>query len=151
HNLLLVGRGEPADRLVVVVQGQAELPQVVLAAHAVGGLAHLLDGGQQQADQDGDDGDHHQQLDQGEGVTAVHGGGPPVWGRRPPLLGAAGSAVGAWSPSPQRQARAAGIYGARYSRYQAMVRRSPSSRLNSGTHPSTRRALAALRYWWTIS
>ena len=31
-----------------------------------GGLADLLHGRQQQADQDGDDGDHHQQLDQRE-------------------------------------------------------------------------------------
>src|SRR5262249_40546058 len=35
-------------------------------------LAHLLDGGEEEADQDGDDRDHHQQLDQREG------GGPPA-------------------------------------------------------------------------
>ena len=49
---------------------QAELLHVVLTLHAGGGLADLLDGGQQQADQDGDDGDHHQQLDEGEAVSS---------------------------------------------------------------------------------
>src|SRR5207247_1142338 len=39
-----------------------------------GGLADLLDGGQQQADQDGDDRDHHQQLDQREGTPACVNG-----------------------------------------------------------------------------
>jgi len=58
--------GEFAVGVVEIVGGQADLVEVVLAAHAVGGLADLLDGGQQQADQDGDDGDHHQQLDQRE-------------------------------------------------------------------------------------
>src|SRR5262249_43827392 len=40
--------------------------EVVLALGAGGGLAHLLHRGQQQADEDGDDGDHHQQLNQRE-------------------------------------------------------------------------------------
>jgi len=51
---------------VIVVKGHAELLQLATALHASGGLADLLNGGQEQADQDGDDGDHHQQLDQGE-------------------------------------------------------------------------------------
>src|SRR5262249_23748885 len=34
--------------------------------HACGGLADLLHGGEQQADEDGDDRDHHQKLDQRE-------------------------------------------------------------------------------------
>jgi len=55
------------------VTGQAELLEVVGALHACGGLSDLLDGGQQQADEDGDDGDHHQQLDQRE-RTARRGG-----------------------------------------------------------------------------
>jgi hypothetical protein len=49
------------------VQGQADLPQVVLALGALGGGADLLDGGQEQADQDGDDGDHDEQFHQREG------------------------------------------------------------------------------------
>ena len=59
-------RWERAVRVVVVVQGQAELLEVVGAVHAAGGLADLLHRRQQQADQDGDDRDHHQQLDQRE-------------------------------------------------------------------------------------
>jgi hypothetical protein len=51
---------------VIAVHGQAELLEVVLARHAVGALADLLDRGQQQANEDGDDGDYHQQLDQRE-------------------------------------------------------------------------------------
>src|SRR5262245_9187933 len=52
-----------------IVKGQADLLEVVLALHARGGLAHLLDGGQQQADKDGDDCYHHQQLDQRERLS----------------------------------------------------------------------------------
>ena len=52
--------------VAVVVDSQAELFEVVLAAHAIGCLAHLLHGRQQEADQDGNDGDHHQELDQRE-------------------------------------------------------------------------------------
>src|SRR5262249_45823785 len=60
-----------ADRQVVVdvveaVQRQAELLEVVGALDARGGLAHLLDGGEQQADEDGDDRDDDEQLDQRE-------------------------------------------------------------------------------------
>src|SRR5262249_42664974 len=49
-------------RVVEVVGGQADLLEVVLAPSAVGGLADLLDGGQEH----GDDRYHHQQLDQRE-------------------------------------------------------------------------------------
>ena len=59
---------------MVVVQGQADLLQVVDALGAAGGLARRLHGGQEQADQDGDDGDHHQQFDQRE-TGAAEGGG----------------------------------------------------------------------------
>jgi hypothetical protein len=51
---------------VVVVEGQPELLEVVAALDACRRLADLLDGGQEQADQDGDDRYHHQQLDQRE-------------------------------------------------------------------------------------
>src|SRR5262249_2879569 len=37
--------------------------------HAGGGLANLLNGRQQEADEDGDDGDHHQQLDQRKPIS----------------------------------------------------------------------------------
>src|SRR5262249_58697196 len=58
--------GEFAVGVVVVVEGQADLLEVVLTAQAVGRCADLLYRGQEQADEDGDDGDHHQQLDQRE-------------------------------------------------------------------------------------
>src|SRR5262249_338027 len=64
------GVGELAVVVVVVVQGQAELLEVVGALGACGSLADLLDGGEEQADQDGDDGDHHQQLDQRQATPA---------------------------------------------------------------------------------
>jgi hypothetical protein len=68
--LLEAGREAPVDA-VVVVCGQAQLLQIVGALQAGGGLADLLDGGQEQADEDGDDGDHHQQLDQRESDTML--------------------------------------------------------------------------------
>jgi hypothetical protein len=43
---------------VIVVQGQADLLQVVGALGPPSGLAGGLDGGQEQADQDRDDRDH---------------------------------------------------------------------------------------------
>jgi hypothetical protein len=46
------------------VQGEHLLFEVVLRLGASSSLAHLLYGGQEQADEDGDDRDHHQQLDQ---------------------------------------------------------------------------------------
>lgn len=47
---------------MVVMHGQAELLQVVFALGPSGGLARLLDRWQQQCDQHGDNGNHHQQL-----------------------------------------------------------------------------------------
>jgi hypothetical protein len=43
----------------MVVLGEAELLEVVLAGHARGRLAHFLDRRQEEADEDGDDGDYH--------------------------------------------------------------------------------------------
>src|SRR5262245_41350198 len=51
---------------VIIVGGQADLLEVVGALHPVGSLADLLYRRQQEADQDGDDGDDHQHLDQRE-------------------------------------------------------------------------------------
>jgi len=66
-------RGKAPFGPLVVVQGQPHLFEVVRAAHAGGSLADLLHGGEQEADEDGDDGDHHQQLDQGEARPSFHG------------------------------------------------------------------------------
>ena len=63
--------GELPVVAVIVVRGQDNLLEVVLALEAVGGLAHLLDGGQEQADEHRDDRDDDQQLDQREGRAAL--------------------------------------------------------------------------------
>src|SRR5262249_18529515 len=59
-----------------VVQGQAQLLEVVLALDALGRRAHLLHRRQQQPNKDGDDGDYHQQLNEreapGAGCTELH-------------------------------------------------------------------------------
>ena len=47
-----------------VVAGQTKLLHIVDAFAAVGGFADLLHGREQEADQDGDDGDHDQQFDE---------------------------------------------------------------------------------------
>jgi hypothetical protein len=54
------------------VQGEALLLEVVGVLRPGGGLADLLDGGEQQADQDRDDGDDDEQLDQREGGPAAN-------------------------------------------------------------------------------
>src|SRR5205809_133416 len=53
-----------AGRVVVVVNGDADLLEVVRAGHAVGGFPHLLHGGEQQSYEDANDRNDHQQLDQ---------------------------------------------------------------------------------------
>src|SRR5262249_13844872 len=56
--------------VVVVVKRQADLLQVVAALGPGGRFADLLDGGEEQSDQDRDDRDHHQQLDERETSTS---------------------------------------------------------------------------------
>ena len=90
-DLLLVHAGRQTFAVgLVVVASQGDLLEVVRALQAGGGLADLLDGGQQQADQDGDDGDDHQQFDQSEGATGTrtrHQGSPEqpqgIWRKAP--------------------------------------------------------------------
>jgi hypothetical protein len=52
--------------VVVDQQPQADLPQVVLALDNGGTVAYLLHCRQEQAKQRGDDGHHHEQLNQGK-------------------------------------------------------------------------------------
>jgi hypothetical protein len=59
------------------MHGQANLFEVVLARHSVGGFAHLLHGRQQQADEDPDDREDDQHLDQGKGSAMAPHGKPP--------------------------------------------------------------------------
>src|SRR5262249_40251683 len=67
------GRREAVVGVVVVVQGEAELFEVVSTAPAVGSLAHLLHRRQGDGYRQPDDGDHHQELDQREGRTLAAG------------------------------------------------------------------------------
>ena len=53
------------------MQGEPDLLQVVHALDPPRRLAGRLNGRQQQGDQDGDDRDHHQELDQREAGTAA--------------------------------------------------------------------------------
>jgi hypothetical protein len=61
-----VGRRQGLVRVVSSLRGQPDLLEVVHALGACGRLAHFLDRGQEEADEDGNDGDHHQKLDQRE-------------------------------------------------------------------------------------
>jgi hypothetical protein len=58
------------------MHGQAELVQVIATLGAAGRLTGLLDGRQEQGDQDRNDGDHHEQFNQGETATS-HDEVPP--------------------------------------------------------------------------
>ena len=55
-----------ADRVVIVMNGNPDLLEVVHALNASCRLPRLLYRGQQQADQDGDDGNDDEQFDQRE-------------------------------------------------------------------------------------
>ena len=63
--------GQDAIGVVVLMDGEADLLEVVGASHMRRGGASGLHGGQKEADDDGDDGDDDEQLDQG--VTATLG------------------------------------------------------------------------------
>ena len=72
-------RREHPHRIVGVVHRQTELLEVVGTLNPPCRLADFLHGRQQEADEDGDDGDHDEQLDQGEGPsrqTILHGVAP---------------------------------------------------------------------------
>ena len=53
---------------MVDVRGEGELLEVVLTLQPGGRLPDFLHGGQKEADEDCDDGNYHEQFDQGEGV-----------------------------------------------------------------------------------
>src|SRR5207244_12101687 len=93
----------------IVIERDAELPQVVFALGAVGGLADLLDRGQKQPDENGDDGDDDQELDQGEGgrakrcvTRAEHGTSPFCRAGQKRSLRPSGEALVRTGPSPCR-------------------------------------------------
>src|ERR1700737_4184010 len=53
---------------MVIVDGKANLLEVVGTTYPIGGLAHFLHRREKQSNQHADDGNHHQQLDQGKTV-----------------------------------------------------------------------------------
>jgi hypothetical protein len=53
------------------VEGQPDLFEIVGTLRALSGFAHLLDRGDEQADQDRNDRNDHQQFDQGEGSRTM--------------------------------------------------------------------------------
>jgi hypothetical protein len=59
------------------MQGQPDLAQIVLALCAAGRFAHFLDCRQKQTGRDQQDGDHHQDLNQGH-ARPSHGGYSPM-------------------------------------------------------------------------
>ena len=65
HHAVPAGR-EAVERVVIFLGGQAKLLQVVLAPGPVSRFASRLDRGQEERHQHADDGDDHEQLDQGE-------------------------------------------------------------------------------------
>ena len=62
--------GWKTAQLVVEIMGaQADLFQIVLAAQATGRFSHFLNGRQKHADQNGNNGNDHQDFDKREGST----------------------------------------------------------------------------------
>jgi hypothetical protein len=56
---------------MVVVKRDSDLFEVVAALGATGGLTRRLDGRQEQGDQNGDDGNHDEQLNQREATPSL--------------------------------------------------------------------------------
>ena len=59
-------RGIVAVSMGMLLERLGKVANIVAAGHLPGRLPHRLHGGQQQGHQQGDDGDHHQQLDERE-------------------------------------------------------------------------------------
>ena len=69
HVIRALPKGKDSARTFVVVQGEPELLQVVDALGTSPCLAGRLHGGEKQCDENGDDGNHDQQLDQSKRTT----------------------------------------------------------------------------------
>ncbi len=63
--------GELRVDVVIVVEGQAQLLEVVLALGSPGGLAGLLHSGKQQRNQNGNNGNDNQQFNQRKAPTTT--------------------------------------------------------------------------------
>src|SRR5262249_17921831 len=69
-SLVLAVGGEVVKGIMEGVACQDDLFHVVGAGRPLGRLADLLDRRQQEADQDADDGDHHEEFNKREGYTS---------------------------------------------------------------------------------
>src|SRR5207302_145118 len=58
---------------VILMHTQSNLAEIRLALRSPGRCADFLYGRQEQTDQHGDDGDHHQELDERERTSLPHG------------------------------------------------------------------------------
>ena len=63
-------RRKTAVRVEIVVQGQPELFEIILALSSPSGFTGRLNSWKQQGDEHRDDGNHDQQLNQGEPASA---------------------------------------------------------------------------------
>src|SRR6266852_480216 len=75
NGALSTGRETAFVVICIIMHCESDLLHVVAALQACGRLASLLHCGEQQANEHGDDSDHHQQLNQGES--------PPLCGQDP--------------------------------------------------------------------
>jgi hypothetical protein len=66
-----VGGWEGGVNVVVVVECESNLFEVVFALGSASSFAGLLDGGEQESDENGDDCDDNQQFDEREGATTA--------------------------------------------------------------------------------
>ena len=70
--------GERVESIVIVVQGQADLLEVVLTFNPVGCLSNALHSGKEKSHQDGDKSDHYEQFDERKAMTIPTHELPPV-------------------------------------------------------------------------
>jgi hypothetical protein len=66
---------------MVIVDRQSDLLEVIGALESIRNRTYFLDGGKKQGDHDSNDRDDHQELDQGEAASWVHGTSPLMFVR----------------------------------------------------------------------
>src|SRR6266853_3070549 len=81
-----IGRAVLGQEIIIIAGEEmgscAPLFEVIEAGNCLSGLLGPTESRQQQACQNGGDGNHHQQLDQRKGVCLVHGAPEPPWAGR---------------------------------------------------------------------
>ncbi len=71
--LLIVGpvQRKLSEHVVIVVAGETQLLEIVLALSSTSCLTSLLDGGEQEGDQDRNDSNYHKELDQRKRLSSA--------------------------------------------------------------------------------